>query len=84
MAGLVPDAVLIGLGDRETQMSATDFTESGLAALIPDARVLQLARPSTSPRCRSASPRALPSLRLNRMTPFVPTRPERIEKLFMR
>jgi predicted dienelactone hydrolase len=43
VAGLVPDAVLIGLGDRETQMSATDFTESGLAALIPDARVLQLA-----------------------------------------
>jgi predicted dienelactone hydrolase len=43
VAGLVPEAVLIGLGDRETQMSATDFTASGLAALIPDARVLQIA-----------------------------------------
>jgi predicted dienelactone hydrolase len=43
VAGLVPDTVLIGLGDSETQMSATNFTESGLAALIPDARVLQLA-----------------------------------------
>ena len=43
VAGLVRDTVLIGLGDRETQMSATNFTESGLAALIPDARVLRLA-----------------------------------------
>lgn len=42
VADLVPDAVLIGLGDRETRMSATDFTESGLAALISDARVLRL------------------------------------------
>ena len=40
---LVPDALLIGLGDSETQMSATDFTESGLAGLIPDARTLQFA-----------------------------------------
>ncbi|NYS26790.1 hypothetical protein HUK65_17625 [Rhodobacteraceae bacterium 2376] len=40
---LVPDALLIGLGDGETQMSATDFTASGLAALIPDADTLQLA-----------------------------------------
>lgn len=40
---LVPDALLIGLGGSETQMSATDFTESGLAALIPDAQTLQLA-----------------------------------------
>lgn len=43
VADLVPGAVLIGLGDRDTQMSATDFTQSGLAAMIPDARVLQLA-----------------------------------------
>jgi predicted dienelactone hydrolase len=42
VAGLVPDAVLIALGDRATQMSATDFTESGLAALIPDAAVVEL------------------------------------------
>ncbi len=40
---LVPDALLVGLGDSETQMSATDFTASGLAALIPDADTLQLA-----------------------------------------
>jgi predicted dienelactone hydrolase len=43
VAALVPGALLIGLGDSETQMSATDFTESGLAALVPDARVVQLA-----------------------------------------
>ena len=43
VAGLVPDTVLIGLGDPETQMSATDVTESGLVTLIADARVLQLA-----------------------------------------
>ena len=43
VAGLVPDTVMIGLGDRDTRMSATNFTESGLAALIPDARVVQLA-----------------------------------------
>lgn len=43
VAGLVPDAVLIGLGDAQTQMSATDFAKSGLAALIPDARTMHLA-----------------------------------------
>ena len=43
VVGLVPDAVLIGLGDHQTQMSATNFTESGFAALIPDAKVMQLA-----------------------------------------
>jgi predicted dienelactone hydrolase len=43
VAALVPGAVLIGLGDSKTQMLATDLTKSGLAALIPDAQVLQLA-----------------------------------------
>jgi hypothetical protein len=42
-AALVPDALLIGLGDSETQIMATDFTESGLAALVADARVMRLA-----------------------------------------
>lgn len=40
---LVPGALLIGLGDDEARMMATDFVESGLAALVPDAQILQLA-----------------------------------------
>lgn len=43
VANIVPQAVLIGLGDGDTQMSATDFTQSGLSALLPGARLLQLA-----------------------------------------
>ena len=43
LSGLVPDTVLIGLGDAHTQMPATDVTESGLAAFVPEARVLRLA-----------------------------------------
>jgi len=41
--GLVPRAVLIGFGDRDTQMSAIDATVNGRAALALDARVVQLA-----------------------------------------
>ena len=33
VAGLVPDTVLTGLGNSEMQMSASNFTESGRAAL---------------------------------------------------
>jgi predicted dienelactone hydrolase len=43
VADLVPGAVMIGLGNVDTQMSATDFTKSGLAALISDARLMHLA-----------------------------------------
>lgn len=40
---LVPDVLLIGLGDDRTRMSATNFAASGLADLLPKARVVQLA-----------------------------------------
>lgn len=43
IAALVPGTILIGLGDKDTRMQATDFDESGLAALIPDAQITQLA-----------------------------------------
>ncbi|MXQ07854.1 hypothetical protein GQ651_08340 [Alphaproteobacteria bacterium GH1-50] len=41
-ASLLPDAVLISLGD-ETRMMATDFDESGLTGLLPDTRAVRLA-----------------------------------------
>ncbi|MEL7091471.1 MAG: hypothetical protein AAFN94_07030 [Pseudomonadota bacterium] len=42
-AGLVADTILIGLGDAETRMLATDFDRSGLAAMLPQARFEQIA-----------------------------------------
>ena len=41
-AELVPNTLLIGLGNAETRMSATNFDESGLAELLPDAQILRL------------------------------------------
>ncbi|MCC5957321.1 MAG: hypothetical protein JJU07_14570 [Natronohydrobacter sp.] len=43
VAALLPDALLIGLGDGETQMLATDFAGSGLAALLADGQTRHLA-----------------------------------------
>lgn len=43
VAALLPDALLIGLGDPETQMLATDFTASGLSALLADGQTQRLA-----------------------------------------
>lgn len=40
-ATLIPDVLLIGLGGAEDRMSATDFDESGLADLLPDAQFAQ-------------------------------------------
>ena len=62
VTGLVPGAVLIGLGDPETQMLATDTTQSGLAALIPGARFLHLAPAfhfTAMPICQPAGPAIL-------------------------
>ena len=39
---LVTDTTLIGFGDPDTRMLATNFDLSGLAALLPDARVEQM------------------------------------------
>ncbi|QBR38773.1 hypothetical protein ETW23_23140 (plasmid) [Leisingera sp. NJS201] len=41
-SSLLSGAVLIGLGDGTTRMFATNFEESGLADLLPDARIVQL------------------------------------------
>jgi predicted dienelactone hydrolase len=41
-AALVPGTLLIGLGNAETRLSATNFDESGLAALLPEAHILRL------------------------------------------
>ncbi|NVO24736.1 alpha/beta hydrolase family protein [Donghicola mangrovi] len=40
--GLVGDVQLIGFGDAQTRMSATNFEDSGLAGLLPDATVVQM------------------------------------------
>jgi predicted dienelactone hydrolase len=41
-AGLVENVTLIGLGDGEDRMLATDFDASGLADLLPGAQVLRI------------------------------------------
>lgn len=61
-ARLVPGALLIGLGDTQTRMSATNFDESGLAALLPDARILQLSPAfhfTAMPLCKPGAPAIL-------------------------
>jgi predicted dienelactone hydrolase len=41
VAGLKAQSLMIGFGGEGTQMLDTDFTESGLAALMPEARLEQ-------------------------------------------
>jgi len=41
-ADLLPGALFIGLGGKETRMLATNFVESGLSSLLPYARIVQL------------------------------------------
>jgi predicted dienelactone hydrolase len=41
-ADLLPTALLIGLGGDGSRMQATNFVESGLSGLLPDARIVQL------------------------------------------
>lgn len=56
-SALVPDATLIGLGDEQTRMLATNFEKSGLTKILPEARVLQVAPGShfsVMPLCTSA------------------------------
>lgn len=40
---LVPNTLIVGFGDGEGRMQATNFDESGLTALLPDARIERLA-----------------------------------------
>lgn len=39
--GLVDNVLMIGFGSRDDRMSATDFDESGLSGLLPDAQIIQ-------------------------------------------
>lgn len=43
VASLVPDTLLIGLGEGKDRMLATDFDASGLTALLPGARIEHIA-----------------------------------------
>lgn len=61
-AALVPGPLLIGLGDDQTRMSATNFVESGLVALLNGAHIVQLAPAfhfSAMPLCKPAAPAIL-------------------------
>lgn len=40
-ATLVPNLLMIGLGGKDDRMSATNFDDSGLTALLPNARILR-------------------------------------------
>lgn len=62
VAQVVPDATLIGLGAQEVQMLSTNFTQSGLAALLPDAKTMQLAPAfhfTAMPLCQPEGPAIL-------------------------
>ncbi|MCK0167459.1 hypothetical protein MWU52_07865 [Jannaschia sp. S6380] len=43
VAGLASEVLIVGLGDAGTRMLATDFDRSGLAAMLPDAKIARLA-----------------------------------------
>ncbi|WP_179379925.1 alpha/beta hydrolase family protein [Jannaschia marina] len=61
-AALVPGALLIGLGDNQTRLSATNFDDSGLDALLPDARIVQLSPAfhfTAMPLCKPDAPAIL-------------------------
>ncbi len=54
---LIDEVILIGLGDGDSRLLATDFDASGLSELLPDARVRRI-RPATHfaalPLCKPA------------------------------
>lgn len=61
-AALVPNVLLIGLGDALTRMSATDFDESGLTALLPNASLVRLSPAfhfTAMPLCKPNAPAIL-------------------------
>ncbi|PWK62911.1 hypothetical protein C7455_101951 [Roseicyclus mahoneyensis] len=76
-AALVPDALLIGLGDSETQIMATDFTENGLPLWSPTRGSCGLLRRSTLRRPLRANWQGPRYWKRIKMTLSAPTRPAR-------